>query len=117
MPTILENIDVWKRAVALAKDIRKICRDNQYLKNDFGMRDQIQRAATSIASNIAEWNDRHSDKEFIRYLVIARWSASELKTQLYIIEDDIDKNVFEKLLNEVVGIHKMLNGFIKTLQK
>lgn len=49
--------------------------------------------------------------------MIARWSASELKTQLYIIEDDIEKTIFEKLLNEVVGIHKMLNGFIKTLQK
>jgi four helix bundle protein len=51
---ILENLDVWKRAVALAKCIRKICRDTPHLKNDFGMRDQIQRAATSVASNIAE---------------------------------------------------------------
>lgn len=117
MPMILENLDVRKRAVNLAKDIRKLCRENSHLKNDFGMRDQIQRASTSIASNIAEWNDRHSDKEFIRYLVIARGSASELKTQLYIIENDISKDVFTKLLQEIVGIHKMLNSFIKTLNK
>lgn len=88
-----------------------------HLKNDFGMRDQIQRASTSIASNIAEWNDRHSDKEFIRYLVIARGSVSELKTQLYIIEEDISKETFEELLKEIVGIHKMLNSFIKILNK
>lgn len=117
MPMILENLDVRKRAVNLAKEIRELCRENLHLKNDFGMRDQIQRASTSIASNIAEWNDRHSDKEFIRYLVIARWSASELKTQLYIIENDISKDDFAKLLQETIGIHKMLNSLIKTLNK
>jgi four helix bundle protein len=81
------------------------------------MKDQIQRSATSIASNIAEWNDRQSDKEFIRYLIIARGSTSELKTQLYIIEEDIPKDTFTELLKEIIGIHKMLNSFIKTLNK
>jgi hypothetical protein len=54
MPMILENLDVRKRSVDLAKNIRKLCKDNSYLKNDYGMKDQIQRSATSIASNIAE---------------------------------------------------------------
>ena len=72
MPTILENIDVWNKAVRLAKDIRILCKENNNLKNDYGMRDQIQRSATSIASNIAEGKDRNSDKEFIRFLTIAR---------------------------------------------
>lgn len=117
MPTILENIAVWKRAVTLAKDIRKLCKENTHLVNDYWMRDQIQRSATSIASNIAEWNDRNSDKEFIRYLIIARGSTSELKTQLYIIEDDINKITFDKLLKEIIEIHKMLNGLIKAIQK
>jgi len=81
------------------------------------MKDQIQRSATSIASNIAEWNDRQSDKEFIRYLIIARGSTSELKTQLYIIEEDIPKDTFTELSKEIIGIHKMLNSFIKTLNK
>jgi len=117
MPMILENLDVWKRAVTLAKNIRKLCKDNSHLKNDYGMKDQIQRSATSIASNIAEWNDRQSDKEFIRYLIIARGSTSELKTQLYIIEEDIPKDTFTELSKEIIGIHKMLNSFIKTLNK
>lgn len=117
MPTVLENIEVWKKAVQLAKEIRKFCKENKNLKNDYGMRDQLQRSAASIASNIAEGKDRNSDKEFIRYLVIARWSASELKTQLYIIQDDIPSPEFDHFINEIVNIHKMLNWFIKTILK
>jgi len=117
MPTTLESIEVRKKAVQLAKDIRKLCKENPNLKNDFWMKDQIQRSSTSVASNIAEGKDRNSDKEFIRYLAIARWSSSELKTQLYVIQDDIDKHVFESLLKEITDIHKMINGFIKTIQK
>lgn len=116
MSTILENIAVRKRAVALAKMIRKVCRENTSLTKDYGMRDQIQRAATSIASNIAEGNDRETNKEFIRYLVIARGSCSELKTQILIVEDDLDEKLYSILINETIEIHKMLNGFIKAIK-
>lgn len=117
MPIILENIEVWNKAVQLAKDIRKLCKENNNLKNDFGMRDQLQRSATSIASNIAEGKDRNSDKDFLKFLTIARWSTSELKTQLYIVCDEIDSIIFQKLLQEITNIHKMLNWFIKTLKQ
>lgn len=116
MSTILENIAVWKRAVVLAKTVRKVCNNNPSLVKDYGMKDQIQRSATSIASNIAEGNDRETDKEFIRYLVIARGSCSELKTQISIIEDDLDEKLFSTLTNEIIEIHKMLNGFIKAVK-
>jgi len=116
MPTILENITVWKRAVILAKTVRKVCKENPSLVKDYGMRDQIQRAATSIASNIAKGNDRETNKEFIRYLVIARGSCSELKTQISIIEDDLDGQLFYILINEIIEIHKMINGFIKAIK-
>ena len=51
---ILENIEVWKRSVQLAKDIYEICKNNSHIKNAYGIRDQLQRSAVSIASNIAE---------------------------------------------------------------
>jgi four helix bundle protein len=51
---ILENIEVWKKSVQLGKDIYAICRNTPQIKNDFGIRDQLQRSAVSIASNIAE---------------------------------------------------------------
>ncbi len=59
--------------------------------------------------------DEH--KEFIRYLFIARWSCSELKTQLYIIKslDYIDEILFNQLLDELIQIHKMINAFIKKI--
>ena len=100
----------------LAKMIRKICRENPSLTKDYGIRDQIQRAVTSIASNIAEGNDRETNKEFIRYLVIARGSCSELKTQISIVEDDLDEETYIILINEIIEIHKMLNGFIKAIK-
>ena len=117
MPIILENIEVWNKAVQLAKDIRKLCKENINLKNDFGMKDQLQRSATSIASNIAEGKDRNSDKDFTKFLTIARWSASELKTQLYIVCDEIDPITYKKLPQEITDIHKMIHWFIKTLKQ
>ena len=117
MPIILENIAVWKKSVELSKYIRKLCKENINLKNDFWIRDQLQRAAVSIASNIAEGKDKSSDKDFIKYLSIARWSTSELKTQIYIIQEEISEENFDYLIKEITDIHKMINWFIKTLQK
>lgn len=113
---ILENIEVWKKSVQLAKDIYSICKSNPQIKNDYGIRDQIQRSAVSIASNISEWNDRETDKEYARFLYIARGSCSELKTQLYIIEEYLDVKELENTIKKIVEIHKMLNSLIKIIQ-
>lgn len=113
---ILENIEVWKKSVQLAKDIYTICKNNPQIKNDYGIRDQIQRSAVSIASNIAEWNDRETDKDYARFLYMARWSCSELKTQLYIIEEYLDTKDLENSIKKIIEIHKMLNSLIKTVK-
>jgi len=113
---ILENIEVWKKAVQLAKDIYVVCKNNSQIKSDYGIRDQLQRSVVSIASNIAEGNDRETDKEFIRFLYIARWSCGELKTQLLIIEDLLDKTAYIELIDKLTEIHKMLNKFIKKIK-
>ena len=75
-----EDLDVWKNAMRMATDIYQAfdaCRD-------FGLRDQICRAAVSVPSNIAEGYERGSDKEFIRFLRISLGSIAELRTQLYL---------------------------------
>lgn len=113
---ILENIEVWKKAVQLAKDIYVICKNNLHIKSDYWIRDQIQRSAVSIASNIAEWNDRETDKDYARFLYMARGSCSELKTQLYIIEEYLDTKDLEKSIIKIIEIHKMLNSLIKTIK-
>jgi len=64
---------VWQEAKALAIEIYKITNQGM-LKTDYGLRDQIQKSAVSIASNIAEGYERNSDKDFLRFLYIAKGS-------------------------------------------
>ena len=75
-----EELEVWKRGCSLAVDI---CQALEARRN-FGLRDQMQRAAVSVPSNIAEGYERDSAGDFVRFLRIAKGSAAELRTQLYI---------------------------------
>ncbi|HVW38615.1 MAG TPA: four helix bundle protein, partial [Pirellulales bacterium] len=74
-----EELEVWKRACQIAVRVYELLRECR----EFGLRDQMQRAAVSIASNIAEGSER-GGKDFVRFLTIARGSAAELRTQCYI---------------------------------
>ena len=107
-----EDLEVWKEAMRLVRDLY------QELKNcrDFGLRDQIQRSATSIPSNIAEGFERHSNKDFIRFLYIALGSCAELRTQLYIAIDVkiIEKETGDLYLERSRKISAMLSRYIKT---
>jgi len=78
-----ENLEVWKEGIRLSINIFKEV-DNF---KSFGLRDQMIRSSLSIPSNIAEGYDRDSQKEFIRFLNIAKASCSELRTQLYLCKE------------------------------
>jgi four helix bundle protein len=84
--TRFEEIDAWKLARELVRECYAAC-NSSAIKRDFGMRDQLTRAALSVGSNIAEGFGRHNDKEFARYLDIAKGSATEVKSILYAAED------------------------------
>jgi four helix bundle protein len=77
---------VWQSAKEIAVKIYKLTRDSQFSK-DFGLKDQIQRSAVSVASNIAEGNDLGSDKSSVRFFYIAKGSAAELTTQIIIANE------------------------------
>ena len=77
-----EDLDVWKRSCQLAVDVYSVLQDSK----DYGLKDQMQRAAVSIASNIAEGSDRGSTAEYIRFLRYSKASCAELRTQLYIAQ-------------------------------
>ena len=88
-------------------------------QEQYSLSDQIRRSAISIPSNIAEGNGRNSDKDYIRFLSMARGSQYELETQLmlctrlgYLSDDDIDKS-----LNLCDEIGRMLNALITRLEK
>ena len=72
-----EKLEVWQRACRLAVAVYKVMTGCP----DYGLKDQMTRAAVSIASNIAEGAERQSAKEFVRFLYIAKGSAAELRTQ------------------------------------
>jgi four helix bundle protein len=109
-----EDLEVWQRACRLA-----VCVYEE-LKNckDFGLKDQMTRAAVSIASNIAEGAERDTAAEFMRFLHIAKGSAAELRTQVYIackiglIQEPIQK----ELASELKSLSSMIHGLIKSLK-
>ena len=75
-----EDLRIWQNGITLTKEVYLKFKDNR----DFGFRDQIQRACVSIPSNIAEGHERKGNKEFIKYLYIAKGSCGEVRTQLKI---------------------------------
>jgi four helix bundle protein len=78
------ELRVWQEAKAVAVDVYRLIRKSPLLDKDWGLKDQMQRAAVSIASNIAEGDARKSDKDSCRFFHIASGSLAELITQLEI---------------------------------
>lgn len=106
-----EELEVWKRSCRLAVDI---CRTVAEWKN-FGLRDQIQRAAVSVPSNIAEGQERDYDGDNIRFLRIAKGSCAELRTQLYIAQslNLLSPEISKPFIDESKEISAMLQGLIR----
>jgi four helix bundle protein len=100
---------VWQKAKDLAVIIYKLAK-TQPISRDFGLRDQIQRAAVSISANIAEGDELDTDKQSIRHFYIAKGSAAELQTLIIIAKeiDYIDLKTMEDLVNECRIISVML---------
>ena len=113
-----EDLRSWQKARKLANLIYGYTAEAPFSK-DFELRNQIQRATGSVKHNIAEGFDAGSNPEFIRFLKIARRSASEVQSQLYLALDrnyitDSDK---QKAYDMATKIKKLINGLIRYLQK
>jgi len=108
-----EDIIAWQKANNIAVKIYKIFRNS----NDYGFKDQVQRAGVSISNNIAEGFERMGDKEFKKFLYIAKGSCAEVRSMLYIglKLNYLTKNQFNDLYYLSVEISKLLSGFIKKL--
>jgi four helix bundle protein len=110
-----EDLEFGSAAVDFAVDVFKTfarCRN-------FTIQDQVQRSALSIPSNVAEGYERNSNKEFIRFLNIAKGSGGELRTQLYISRklEFLKKPDFDRLVAGSKEISKMLHGLSKAVSK
>lgn len=114
MPLItrFEDIQAWQEARILTQQIYAITRAGSFAK-DFGLRDQIQRAAVSAMSNIAEGFDCESKLEFARFLGIARRSVVEVQSLLYTALDAgyITKDCFHSYFSQANKTKALIGGF------
>jgi four helix bundle protein len=112
------DLGVWKKAMATVKSVYLVTQ--KFPKEEiYALTSQMRRAAVSIPSNIAEGKSRFSDKEFARFLLIARGSVAELETQILISQDlgYIPAEQVEAFLRDITEIGRMLSGLISTLNK
>ncbi len=109
-----EDLFIWQKAVEFAKEIYLIT-EKKGLKNDYGLKEQMRRAAVLISSNIAEGFERRSRKEYLNFLNIAKGSSGEIRSQLYIAFEIgyLEKSEMENLRQKA----KFLSGSISNHAK
>ena len=113
-----EDIEAWKRARELVNSIYQVTSEGSFAK-DYSLKDQIRRASISVMSNIAEGYSRQTDREFIHFLHVAKGSASEVQSQLYVGLDlkYISQSTFEELYGLSDETIKLVSGFVRYLKK
>ncbi len=113
-----EDLIAWQKARGLTKQIYSMTRQGDF-ERDYGLRDQIRRAAVSVMSNLAEGFDRGGRPEFHQFLVIAKGSSAEVKSQLYVALDVgyISQNEFEQASNMAEEVTKIIGGLRASVAK
>ena len=114
----VEDLIAWQKAEALAEMVYSACRSGE-LARDFGLRDQMQRAAVSIMSNIAEGFERKTTADFSHFLYIAKGSLGALKSQLFLAArlKLIPPSVFGPTYSLAEEAGKVIVGLIASLSK
>jgi len=130
--TRFEDIKAWQEARELVILVYSIINASERFKKDFRLINQIQGAAVSCMSNIAEGFARKGKREFIQYLFISKSSATEVQTcppslslrrggrgQLYVALDQnyVSRDEFDKIYSQAEKVSKMISGFIKYLPR
>lgn len=107
-----EDVQAWQQARHLTRDVYEWCRRGA-LARGFGLRDQLQRAAVSVMSNIAEGFGRRSDSQFAHFLDIAHGSAAEVQSLLYVALDAgyLERAVFDALYTLADQTAALIHGF------
>ena len=113
-----EDLEGWQIARELTNQIYAITKEGP-IARDYGFTEQIRRAALSVMNNIAEGFERGSNKDFAKFLFIARGSAGEVRSMLYIALDQqyLTTETFEHCCNICVRCSQICWGLIKHLKK
>jgi len=113
-----EDLIAWQKARELTQTIYAVTRQGAFSK-DFGLRDQIRRAAVSVMSNIAEGFERGNPREFHQFLSIAKASCAEVRSQLYVALDTryLDSEAFHSLMSLAKETGKVIGGLRVSVQR
>lgn len=113
-----EDLEAWKISREVTKEIYRVSKNESFIR-DFGLRDQICRASVSIMSNIAEGFERDGDKEFVNFLSIAKGSAGEVRSQLYVALDQnyVSESDFNFLYGKTTENSRVISGLINYLKQ
>jgi four helix bundle protein len=109
--TRFEELIAWQKARVMTREIYRVTRSGKFAQ-DFGLRDQIQRAAVSVMSNIAEGFERGGRAEFHQLLSVAKASCGEVRSQLYVAMDAgyVDERTFAKVFALAEEVGRIVGG-------
>jgi four helix bundle protein len=112
-----EEIEAWQTGRILTRRIYEITNEGAFTR-DFGLRDQMRRAAVSVMSNIAEGFESRTNKLFVEYLGRAKTSSGELRAQTYVALDAgyLDQPTFDELFDLKDKCSRQLSRFMTYLQ-
>ena len=110
-----EDLEVWKEARRLTQEIYRLTKAEKFWK-DFALSGQIQRAVTSIMSNIAEGFERKNPRSFAQFLTYARGSCAELRAQLYLANDAgwLSPLEFARIMKLARDLGNLLGGLYRS---
>jgi four helix bundle protein len=113
-----EDFVAWQKARKLTSDIYRVTNQGRFA-SDFGLKDQIRRAAVSSMSNLAEGFERGRPTEFHQFLSIAKASCAELRAQLYVALDVgyLNTQTFETLMAQACEVGRMLGGLRLSVER
>lgn len=113
-----EDLIAWQKARVLTQMIYEVTRSESFAR-DYGLSGQIQRAAVSIMSNIAEGFERGSPSNFHRFLVMAKASCAEVRSQLYVALDTgyLEQNDFKRLMDSANEVSRVIGGLRVSVDK
>ena len=113
-----EDLIAWQKARGLTKRVYQVTRHGSFAR-DFGLAGQIQRAAVSVMSNIAEGFERAGDAQFRHFLLTAKGSCAELRTQLYVALDAgyLDEPVFTERMSTADEVARLVAGLRMSVER
>ena len=113
-----EDFIAWQKARELTSDIYKVTNQGRFAR-DFGLKDQIRRAAVSSKSNLAEGFERGRPSEFHQFLSVAKASCAELRAQLYVALDVgyLNTETFDTLMRQATEVGQILGGLRASVER